>query len=222
MNSLNAIPDGEIDLGPAIKITDPTMFNVCLAACAEPSGMNLNNISRYWLEYLHLDVEHNRITGSNGFMMCSAEAVDFSGWDDAVSLLIRPERQLPRGSKSVAVNIKQQFITGIDGYGRSFAIPYRQAHAQYPDVLPLADSIHDDNALLLDSVSFNPRYLMKLMDALNTITVCPIIRPYRINNGNQNAVGYGVDLGCPSINSNYTAIIMPVVNKSLNTRNSNV
>lgn len=206
MTILDKIPDGEITLGPNIKINDPIMFNVCLAAIAEPAGMK--NISRYWLEYLHLDVEHNRVTGSNGFMIASSEAVDFSGWDDAQNMLIRPERPLPAGAKSVVIHRNQQFITGIDGYGRSFAIPYLSSPCSYPDVSPLIDSIHEDNSLLLDRVSFNPRYLMKLLDALNTKTCCPVIRPYRVNNGAPNAVGYDIKFDHPNINSHYTSIIM--------------
>lgn len=210
MDILNAIPDAGITLGPAIKITDPIMFNVCLSACADPTGMK--TISRYWLEYIHVDVEHMRITGSNGFMMASTEAVDFSCWDGARSMLIRPERPLPAGSRSVSIYRDQQFITGIDGYGRSFSIPYLMSTAvyQYPDVSPIIDSIHEDNSLLLDKICINHRYLMKMMDAINMATCYPTIRPYRINNGNPNAVGYAIDFGHPNITSNYTAIITSV------------
>ncbi|MCK9504680.1 MAG: hypothetical protein M0Q95_10925 [Porticoccaceae bacterium] len=208
MTILDKIPDGEITLGPNIKINDPIIFNVCLAACAEPT--NMKSISRYWLEYIHIDAEHMRITGSNGSMMVSAEAVDFSGWDGPHSLLIRPERPLPAGAKSVVIHKNQPYITGIDGYGRGFSIPYLSAVAQYPDVSPLIDSIHDDNSLLLDRVSFDQRYLMKLLAALNITTCWPVIRPYRINNGNPEAVGYDINFNHLGIDSHYTAIIMAV------------
>lgn len=209
MDILNAIPDAGIALGPVIKITDPIMFNVCLAACAEPSGMNMNNISRYWLEYLHIDVVNNRITGSNGFMVVSAEALDCAAWNGD-HLLIKPDMPLPGGSKSVYIHNDQQFITGIDGYGRNFSVPYRMAAAEYPDVSVLIDSIQDANKQSTDCICVNPRYLMKLYEAINMRTCYPELKPYRLNNGSSNPLGYAIDFKHPGIMSNYTAIITSV------------
>jgi hypothetical protein len=209
MDILNAIPDAGITLGPVIKITDPIMLNVCLAACAESAGMNMNNISRYWLEYLHIDVTENRITGSNGFMVVSAEALDCSAWLDG-SLLIKPERPLPTGSKSVYIHESQQLITGIDGYGRSFSTPYRMATAWYPDISVLIASIQDANKQATDCICVNQCYLMKLYEALNMRTCYPELTPYRLNNGSSNPLGYAIDFKHPGILCNYTAIITSV------------
>ena len=193
-NQLEAIGLGMIAPTPTISITDPILFNTCLAATADEDDI------RFYLCYLSIDPIKKTITGCSGISIVSGEALDFSSWKSKEKLLILPTKKLPKGVLNATINIKDKLITGIAKKGH-FTIPFLTSDEKYPSHSLIAT---EENKINPESICLNPKLLKNLQKA--SLSVCAKITTHQPK---EDCYFYSIKLLGGKISGQYTAIIMP-------------
>ena len=194
-NRLEAIGRGMFAPPPTISITDPILFNTCLAATADENDV------RYYMGCLSIDPIKKTLTGCNGFFFISGEALDFSNLKNKEKLLILPSKKLPKEVSQATINLKTKSITGLAKKGR-FNIPFSTAVAKYPKHDHLI--ANEENKVESENICLNPTFLRKLQKA----SFCMFTK-MTAHKPESSSLFYDIELIGSQIRSEYTAIIMP-------------
>ena len=192
---LEQIGAGMIAPTPTINITDPILFNTCLAATAD------NDEVRDYLRGLSIDPAKKTITGCNGFFFVRGEALNFSNWKSKEKILIFPAKKLPNEVSFATINIKEKSITGLCKKGH-FSIPFSITNKKYPGHEHFIAT--DENKIAAANICLNPHFLRKLQKA--SFSIFTNITTHKPEN---NPIFYSIELSGSKIHSEYTAIVMP-------------
>jgi len=195
-NPLETIGQGMFSPSPFIAITDPILFNTCLAMTAS------NDEVRHYLQYLLISPEKNTVTGSCGSALASGQALNFSAWNSKSDLLILPAQKLPKETRGARINVKEKTITGRAKKGR-FNIPFLILDAKYPSFNSI-EPTNENTVIDNKRTCFNVKLLMKMQKASQCEIVTISAHRSVISN-----LFYSVDLHSKRITSPYRAIIMP-------------
>lgn len=196
MNVIEHLASGLIPPEPVINITDPVLFNVCMAALAKDDV-------RYYLNHLLINPEDNSVTGCNGHMLVTGHAVDCSALRGKKPLLILPKRRLPKSVHFAEINLHKHAITGLAK--ERFVIPFDIAQAKYPSFSRI---VHDVENIETNKFSFQPKYLHKLSKAALTYYSTLTAHQGKKEDGSRGNLFYKVDFHSRHIKSDYTAIIV--------------
>jgi len=194
-NPLENIAMGMIAPTPTIGISDPLLFNTCLAAKADGDIRN-------YLNYLSIDPETKTVTGCNGHTLVSGEALDFSNWKSKEKILLLPAKKLPKQIIYASINLKTKLITGMSRKS-DFSIPFATIKAKHPTHEHLQAT--NENRITEVGICFNPQYLTSMQKASGCNSAG--ITAHLLESGDR---FYSIELLASQIKNKYRAVIMPI------------